>query len=94
MGWGGMGWDEREGEGERRVAVSCGIQWYVCMYVCMYVHVQVYVLYDFFKISIEDQLLFVLRNCQLMALCNMSWLVAASSCLTRDITAPYPRTEV
>lgn len=42
--------------------------WYsvVCIYACMYVHVQVYIIWDFFEISIEDQLLFVLRNCQLM----------------------------
>lgn len=35
--WGGMGWDMDgmgERERERRVAVSWGIQWYVCMYVC------------------------------------------------------------
>lgn len=79
-GWIFMRWDGMERERERETSSS--ELWYsvVCIYACMYVHVQVYILWDFFKISTEDQLLFVLRNCQLMALCNMSWLVAASSC--------------
>lgn len=46
------------GERERERETSSSELWYsvVCLYVCMYVHVQVYILWDFFKISIEDQL--------------------------------------
>lgn len=63
-----VGWDrmegnvcvcERESVCERETRSSELRYSVVCMYVCkvcMYVHVQVYVLWDFFKISIEDQL--------------------------------------
>lgn len=61
----------------------------------MYVHVQVYILWDFFKISIEDQLLFVLRNCHLMTFVQYELARRSFVLLNwKYITALYPRTEV